>query len=63
MAKYAVITEQGHVMHKQWLDAHGFIETRSKRYFNHDDIFDLETAKRLAKLFNGKVVRIKADEK
>lgn len=63
MGKYVVITERGRVMHKQWLDAHGFIETRSKRYFSSDDVFDLNTAKRLARLFNGKVVRVKADEK
>ena len=63
MGKYVVITERGYVIRKQWLDTHGFVETRSRCHFSNDDIFDLNTAKRLARLFGGKVVKVKADEK
>ena len=63
MEKYEVITECGYVIRKRWLDTYGFVKTRSRCHPRSDYSFDLKTAKRLARLFGGKVVKVKEDEK
>ena len=61
MGKYEVITERGYVIRKRWLDTYGFIETRARSHFRSDYTFELKTAKRLARLFGGKVIRVKEE--